>query len=140
MVAARPIDLLRPSVFGNLPPGRLEAVAVALAPVHVRSGERVVEQGDVADRFYFIDRGSFRMTQRAGAGEEVELRMLGPGDVFGEIGLLTAASRTATVTAASDGALLALDRDGFLDLVSSGPGLSSRLLDLHRGATASVRP
>ncbi len=58
----------------------------------------------------------------------------GAGDVFGEIGILRGSPRTATVTATTDGMLLALDAAEFLELVGSGPGLSSRLLDLYRGS------
>lgn len=61
---------------------------------------------------------------------------MGPGEVFGEIGLLTSAPRTATVIAESDGRLLALDRDGFLGLVNAGPGLTTQLLDRYRGTAA----
>jgi CRP-like cAMP-binding protein len=59
--------------------------------------------------------------------------VLGPGEVFGEIGLLTSAPRTATVTAMSNGRLFALDREGFLGLVNAGPGLTTQLLDRYRG-------
>jgi CRP-like cAMP-binding protein len=62
--------------------------------------------------------------------------MLAAGDVFGEIGILRGSPRTATVTATADGTLLALDAAEFLELVGSGPGLSSRLLDLYRGSLA----
>jgi CRP-like cAMP-binding protein len=62
------------------------------------------------------------------------LRTMGPGEVFGEIGLLRGVPRTATVTAATDGTLLALDGADFLQLVSSGPLVGPRLLDLRRGA------
>ena len=60
------------------------------------------------------------------------------GDVFGEIGLLRATARTATVTAATDGTLLALDGASFLELVNAGPGLAPRLLDLRRGAPGAA--
>ncbi len=70
-----------------------------------------------------------------GPGEH--LRTMGPGEVFGEIGLLRGVPRTATVTAATDGRLLALDGADFLELVSAGPQVRPRLLDLRRGAPGS---
>jgi CRP-like cAMP-binding protein len=59
--------------------------------------------------------------------------VLEPDEVFGELGLLRRAPRSATVTAVEDGQLLALEAEEFLELVGSGPGLSARLLDLYRG-------
>ena len=97
----------------------------------MHAGEVVVREGDPADRFYVIADGSLSVTQGA---EGKHLRDLGPGDVFGEIGLLRQSLRTATVTATSDGSLLALEAEEFRDLVSAGPGLSTRMLDLYRGA------
>jgi CRP-like cAMP-binding protein len=99
----------------------------------VATGTVVIRQGDPADRFYLISEGTLRVTQTADDGE-VELRGLGPGDVFGEIGLLRRVPRTATVTATSQGVLLALDGPAFAELVGAGPGLSTRLMDLYRGA------
>ena len=129
----RRLELLRGSVFGGVLPIRLEAAARRLVPVDVVEGQRVVGQGDVADRFYVIDTGAYTVTQRAPDGSSVELRTLGPGEVFGEIGILSSVPRTATVTAASAGSLFALDRDGFLGLVDAGPGLTTQLLDRYRG-------
>lgn len=139
---AEPIDAERARVlqlptFAGLPAPRLEAAARAMARVEVRAGDVIVRQGDPADRFYVIRDGTFVVTQsgRRG-GRPKRLRILGLDDVFGEIGLLRSSPRSATVTAQTDGALLALDGDRFLELVSAGPGLSTRLLDLYRGALA----
>ena len=127
--------LLEHPIFAGLPVPRLEAAARALEPVPITAGQVVIRQGDPADRFYVIADGTVRVTQVPdGGGPEVELRTLGTGDVFGEIGILRGSPRTATVTATSDGTLLSLDAAEFLELVGSGPGLSSRLLDLYRGA------
>ncbi|MDQ4036725.1 MAG: MFS transporter [Chloroflexota bacterium] len=127
--------LLDHPIFAGLPTARLEAAARQLVEVRVEAGSAIVRQGDAANRFYLIGEGRTSVTQSAEqGGREIHLRDLGPGDVFGEIGLLRRSPRTATVTAATPATLLALEADAFLHLVGSGPGLSTRLLDLYRGA------
>ncbi len=129
--------LLHVPVFAGLPPPRLDLAAQRAEIREVTPDEVVIRQGDAADRFYVIAAGEFAVTQhQPNVAQQVELRRMGPGEVFGEIGLLSGVPRTATVTAAGAGTLLSLDGAEFLELVGSGPGLTSRLLDLHRGATA----
>jgi MFS family permease len=123
--------LIQHPIFAGLPPARLETAARLLNPVPMQAGQVLVREGDPADRFYLIADGSLSVKQGPDA---THLRDLGPGDVFGEIGLLRQSPRTATVTATSAGSLLALEADEFRDLVSAGPGLGTRMLDLYRGA------
>lgn len=123
------------AMFAGLAPASLEQAARHLERRRVPAGEVVVRQGDPADRFYFIVDGGFEVTQvKDPGGAPRFLRSLGPDDGFGEIGLLGRTPRTATVAASTDGTVLSLDGERFLALVGSGPGLSSRLLDVHRGA------
>ncbi|HXR26446.1 MAG TPA: MFS transporter [Candidatus Baltobacteraceae bacterium] len=125
-------------VFAGLSPARLEAAAMRLRPEHVAAGTVVIRQGDAADRLYFIVDGQCAVAQTAAAGGSAQhLRTMGPDELFGEIGLLTGAPRSATVTATGETDLLMLEGADFLALVGSGPGLTSRLLDLHRGASAA---
>ena len=124
--------------FAGLPPARLERAMAAAVVVPMRAGDTIIRQGNEADRFYVIADGEVEVTQAPAEGGPARvLRRLGPGDVFGEIGLLSGVPRTATVTATVDGSLVALDREPFLDLAGSGPGLTYRLLDLHRGASTA---
>jgi MFS family permease len=130
---------VRLPLFNGLSPASLEQAAQHLSRVRVMPGEVVVRQGEPADRFFHILDGSFEVTQGKDPGGTPRfLRTLGPDEVFGEIGLLRGVPRTATVTAAGEGALLVLDGQRFLDLVSAGPGLTSRMLDLHRGAATRM--
>jgi MFS family permease len=132
--------LLRVPAFAGLQPGRLETAAQRSAVLSVAPGEVIVRQGEPADRFYVILDGTFAVRQDHD-GSSRELRRMGPDEVFGEIGLLSRVPRTATVTAVDGGRLLAIDGADFLDLVAAGPGVSSRLLELHRGRTdASAEP
>lgn len=143
-IVAPPIDELRRRIadvplFAGLPPARLEAAMSAALPVAVAPGQRIIEQGAEPDRFYVIAEGRVEVSQRpADGGPEVVLRQMGPGEFFGEIGLLANVPRTASVTTLEEGRLLALERDDFNDLVRAGPGLTYRLLDLHRGTSSAA--
>ncbi len=124
--------------FSGLSPARLERAERRARVVSMVSGEVLIRQGDPADRFYVIAEGTVSVTQvPVDGGPAVTLRQMGPGEVFGEIGLLAGVARTATVSASSGGRLLTLDADTFLELVGNGPGLTFPLLDIHRGATVS---
>ncbi len=142
LAATRFASLARLPLFAGVPAPTLEAAATRLVPTAACAGDVVVLQGDPADRFYVIESGTFEVTRREpGRPADSVPALLGTmagGDVFGEIGLLRATARTATVTAATDGALLALDGASFLELVNAGPGLAPRLLDLRRGAPGAA--
>lgn len=129
--------LARVELFAGLPPGRLENAMRAARTRPMTNAEVVIRQGDEADLFYLISEGEVEVTQVAeGATEAQLLRRMGPGEFFGQIGLLSGIPRTATVTAISDGELVTLNGQAFLELVSAGPGLTYRMLDLHRGTIA----
>jgi MFS family permease len=130
------VDLLRRTVLGGATSARLETAARRMLELPVDVGTVVIRQGEPADRFYIIDEGRFEVTQTAEDGTERSLRELGPADPFGEIGLLMGSARTATVTALSDARLFAHEREDFLELVGSGPDLSSSLLSLYRAGFA----
>jgi MFS family permease len=100
-------------IFAPLPAPMLERVARNLIPVHVAAGTTVIRQGDAGDRFFVIVEGEVDVEADGRA-----VGHLGPGGTFGEIALIRDVPRTATVTAATDVRLLALDRDEFLRAVT----------------------
>lgn len=123
-------------LFAGVPASRLEAALHRVVDVPVAAGEVIVRQGDPADRFFIIESGSFTVTQASSSGATpAVLRTLGPDQVFGELGLLNRTPRSATVTADSDGMLLALAGDDFLALVGASGPLRGRLLGLYAGGT-----
>ncbi|HYC06799.1 MAG TPA: cyclic nucleotide-binding domain-containing protein, partial [Candidatus Binatia bacterium] len=125
-------------VFAGVGPARFEAILARRRIHEVGAGEAIIRQGDPADRFFVILDGEFDVSRSEAPGAPAEhLRTLGVDDVFGELGLLTGEPRSATVAARTDGRLLELEGSDFLELVGSGPDLSSRLLGLYRGAPAS---
>ena len=110
---------------------RIDAAMRRLQANPVVAGQVVIREGEQADRFYIVQAGEFSVTQLDTEGELQTLRALGPDSVFGELGRLTAAPRSATVTAISDGVLLVLEGADFHELVG-GPGARhGRLLGLY---------
>ena len=89
------------------------------------AGYVIVAEGGLSDRFYLIESGEVEVTK-----DGRTLRTEDTGDVFGEIGLLRDVPRTATVRASSDAVLLTLERDDFLDLVSSDAGVLGNVQEL----------
>jgi MFS family permease len=132
------VRVSRLPILAGVPPAALELAASRLVPVPVTAGEVVIRQGDAPDRFYIIESGSFAVDQAgADGGEPVRLRVLGVDQVFGELGLMNGAPRSATVSAETDGRLLALSGPDFLELANSAAEVSSRLANLYRGPGTS---
>jgi MFS family permease len=125
-------------LFAGLPPASLERAMTSATVRPMTAGEVLIQQGDDADLFYVIADGTVAVTQAGPSPAQPRtLRQMGTGEFFGEIGLLSGVPRTATVTALSDGRLVMLTKSAFLELVSAGPGLTYRLLDLHRGTISA---
>ena len=82
------------------------------SPVHVPAGRLLFQAGDAGDRFYVIESGELAVDLATGTKTE------GPGRWVGEIALLRDVPRTASVRAATDTELLALERDEFLGAVT----------------------
>lgn len=76
---------------------------------HRKADERVVTQGEPGDALYVVRQGSCRVTREdKGGGREVAV--LGPGDWFGEIALVAASLRVASVDTVSDSVLIRVPR------------------------------
>jgi len=81
--------------------GLLEASTL----LQFRSGQPIVEEGELETCFYIIALGSAQVSKGG-----VRIETLGKGDCFGEMGLVAETRRSATITAASDAVVLKLDR------------------------------
>jgi MFS family permease len=95
-------------MLAALPEAVLERLAHEAARATFPAGATVVREGDPGDRFYVVESG------------EVEIlgRRFGAGEAFGEIALLKDVPRTATATAVTDVALVALEREPFVAAVT----------------------
>ena len=119
-------------LFADLPDAELDALAEAMTEVGVDAGVEVVTLDDYGTAVYFIEEGEAAV--RTDSGEES--RALGPGDWFGEIGLLLTGQRTATVASRTPMRLLSLSDHDFERIRAQVPELerSLRRVGLERSS------
>ena len=113
----------------------LEALAAATTIEHVPAGRVVIREGDPADDLFVIVSGTVRVSAR-----REPLGELGPGDHFGEIGVLERLPRTATVAATTDSELYRIAGEDFLRAVSEAPRMSGRLVSTVATRLARTHP
>ena len=75
-----------------------------------QSGSLIIEEGEIGDRAYIVSEGTCEVFRTVGEQTE-RLRVVGPGGVVGEVGLVTGARRVASVRAVTDVAALVVTRD-----------------------------
>lgn len=103
-------------------------LADALISKSYADGEGIIKQGDVADGMYFIEQGSvsIRIDQE---GEEVEISVLGKGQYFGELALVTHRPRAASAYALENRKVAFLDVDVFERLLGPCMEIMKRNID-----------
>ena len=113
-------NILRDALPG-IPAGALGRLFPEFSTERLEAGVIVIREGDTADRFYVIAEGCAVVTRRTTDGSD-ELARLGPGEYFGEMGMITGQPRNATVTISDEGpaVLLSTDRKGFLTAFHAG--------------------
>ena len=118
------IDVLRQvRVFADVGTAELEPIAERLQKRTFAAGETVITEGEPGDSFFVIESGGAEGI-KGGASQG----KLGPGDVFGEIALLTGAGRAATIEATSDLDCYELTAGDFRDVVEGNPSIAWTLL------------
>ena len=83
----------------------------------------------MADDFFIISSGNADVWFRGPDGETRKVNSLGPGDYFGEIGLLEGIPRTATVRTTGAAVIYRLGGADFLAIINQQPAVSGTLLD-----------
>ncbi len=130
--AATLIDAL--PIFSDLSEDVLSDLAGRVVVLGVHPGQTVFRQGDRADAFFVVRRGTVNIQEEDPQSGVVHvLRVLGPGDSFGELGLLGSAPRMATARAQDEVELFQVDKGSFDRLLAdehTGPELAPTLQSL----------
>jgi MFS family permease len=121
-LASRLVIVKRLPITQGTPQLVLEQLAASSHMCPLPAGVDVVVQGSPAHAFYAVANGDLVVHR----GDDV-LAQLGPGDSFGERGLLDNAPRNATVTTEADTTVLRMDGDVLLEVLEQAPMLTTAL-------------
>jgi CRP-like cAMP-binding protein len=107
--------------FRQLPAANIDQLLEKMEPQRFNAGEIVIRQGDEGDYFYVIEQGEALVTRMVEEDEEsddsVEMAHIGEGSTFGEAALISDKPRNATISMQTDGVLLRLNKEDFLQLM-----------------------
>lgn len=109
-------------LFESVSDSDLDKISPFVSEVSVSEGKPLVTEGDYAYEFMAIEEGTAEVLR----GDET-LAELGPGDFFGEMGLLGQDRRNATVVAKSPMRLLTLDQWDMRRLEKAVPSAAEKI-------------
>jgi CRP-like cAMP-binding protein/Zn-dependent protease len=115
--AAEMIDAL--PIFDDVPEDSLSDLAGRVRLRSFSPGQLIVRQGERAEAFFVVRSGSLEVFEIDPASQnERVLRVLGRGESFGELAVVQASVRTASVRALEDSEVFEIDRSTFQRLLA----------------------
>jgi CRP/FNR family cyclic AMP-dependent transcriptional regulator len=120
-------QLKRIPIFADVPDEDLTVITTFASTDEVPEGKAIVKEGDYANAFMAIEEGTAKVTRN---GEQVG--ELGPGDIFGEIGLIEKEKRTATVEATSRVRLIKIEHWELQRMKKKLPEVYEKIANLAR--------
>ena len=110
------VSSLRYGAFSQLPSAHIDELLRRFERIEVKKGDVVIREGAEGDFYFLIETGRCKVERTVG-GVSMLLAELKSGDAFGEEALVSEVKRNATVTMKSDGALLKLSKQDFVELL-----------------------
>ncbi len=126
-------------LFRNLSHEELSAAVSAACYCTIARGAIVFRQGDPAAALYVLTQGRVKVTQLTASGEEILLRFVGPGELFGCVTALGERVYPATASAVAACAVLCWESDAIAALLDRCPRLSQNALRLVTGRVLELQ-
>jgi signal transduction histidine kinase len=111
-------DLRKSPLFQGLSDEELNRLMDMAEPVSLHAGDILIKQGDLGDSAYVILKGEFEIQKQTGQSL-IKIDVRNPGDVVGEMALLSRAPRNATVISKTDSETLRIPQEAFEELLRS---------------------
>lgn len=113
----------------NLDERTVEAMARQSAMATYAPGEFLHEAGEPMNAVAFVTQGRVKVYRMSRDGKQQTIALLGPGDAFGEIGIVDPRAQDLYVEALDQVVVCRTTRDSFLHLCSRDPALAIRLAE-----------
>lgn len=117
-------------LFSNLKPETIKALARTSKFQRFERGKFVFFQADPSQFAYIVQSGQISIVLSSTDGRDMVINEMRPGDLFGELGILTSQPRSTTAVARVDSYVLVIPRDAFLRLLDAEPQLARRILQI----------
>ena len=119
------IDLIKGvPLFSDSSKADLSKIAAIADEVDLPAGKTLIREGDSGREFFVLIDGTADVSQ----GGETIGKIMGPGDFFGEIALVSKAPRTATITTTSPVRALVVTDRAFRQLLDNSPEIAVGVL------------
>ncbi len=113
----------------DLDAATMDDLARRSAPTRYRAGDLIHRAGEPMTDVAFITAGRAKVFLVSRSGRQQTVVLLGPGDAFGEIGVVATGAQNVFVEAIDAVTVCRVPRDTFLRLISDDPDLALRLAE-----------
>lgn len=122
----------------NLPPDEIRRVVSDIEKRVFRAGELICHEEDPCDALFLVESGCVSIIPHGASGAEAA-ELLGPGEAFGEMALVTGLPPIVRAVAVEDTVAWEIHKDDFSEVVAVSPGLQENLDQLlHERGEAGV--
>lgn len=115
-------------LFKELPRSELEPIALGTREVHALRGDILFRSGDPCLGFHVVVYGRIKLVFVSSSGLERVVRLVGPGEGFGEALMFMERNYIVTAQALVDSLLLHVGRDTLFTRLEQSPGVARRML------------
>jgi len=115
-------------LFAGLEPSELDGILSEARSVRYAKGSPVFEQGEDPQSFFLLLHGHVRASKMTPAGQQVVVRYVTPGEIFGVAMAIGLSKYPATATAVDDSVVLAWPSAAWPRLVAQHPALAANTL------------
>ena len=118
-------------LFRDIPPDAMAEIVSSLPTASFEAGEYLFREGQPGEHLYVVREGELEVILAPGSADEMFLKLIGPGEYVGEMGLiLKGGRRTATVRSRTAARAWIMSRALFNDLLQRWPVLAHAMVNI----------